>query len=69
MGLQEIFVFAALVVFLILWRRGDFMERLIELLNNFRGGGPPTPMHPSPVNDGALLRRRVRKIENWYRVW
>jgi hypothetical protein len=39
------------------------LDALIEAINNFRGG-PPTPMHPSPADDGALLRRRSRKTEN-----
>lgn len=38
------------------------VDALIEALNNFRGG-PPTPMHPCPVNDAAVLRRRARKTE------
>jgi hypothetical protein len=38
------------------------VDTLIEALNDFRGG-PPTPMHPSPINDAAFLRRRARKIE------
>jgi hypothetical protein len=34
----------------------DAIERFRD---NFpRGGGPGTPMHPSPVGDGALLRRK-----------
>ena len=59
-----------IVVFLILAAVGtlcfrrSMLDALIEAINNFRGGGPPTPMHPSPVNDGALLRKRVRKVEN-----
>jgi hypothetical protein len=43
----------------ILFRRAT-LDAVIEAINNFRGGGPPTPMHPSPVNDAALLRRRAR---------
>jgi hypothetical protein len=39
------------------------LDALIEAINNFRGG-PPTAMHPSPADDGALLRRRSRKSEN-----
>jgi hypothetical protein len=39
------------------------LDAVIEAINNFRGG-PPTPMHPSPADDGALLRRRSRKTEN-----
>jgi hypothetical protein len=37
---------------------------LIKALNDFVDifrGGPPTPMHPSPVDDAALLRRRRSK--------
>ncbi len=40
--------------------RPSLLDVLIEAINNFRGG-PPRPMHPSPVNDGPLLRRRVRR--------
>ena len=43
--------------------RRRMLDALIDALNNFRGG-PPTPMHPSPADDGALLRRRSRKNEN-----
>ena len=35
-------------------------QGLSEALDNFRGGGPPTPMHPVPSNDGTLLRKRAR---------
>ena len=37
------------------------LDPIIEALNNFKGG-PPTPMHPSPSGDGALLRKRLRTI-------
>ena len=40
------------------------LDALIEEINRFRGGGPPTPMHPSPANDAALLRKRSRKVES-----
>jgi hypothetical protein len=46
-----------------LFFRRWMLDALIEAINNFRGG-PPTPMHPSPVNDAALLRRRARKVVN-----
>jgi len=46
----------------ILFSQRGLREALIEALNNFRGG-PPTPMHPSPADDGRLLRRRSRKAE------
>jgi hypothetical protein len=50
-----------LIVFL--FRRWRLLDALIEELNNFRGG-PGTPTHPSSADDGALLRRRSRRIEN-----
>ncbi len=40
--------------------RDKLIEGIDDFWNNFRGG-PPRPMHPSPVNDGALLRRRSWK--------
>jgi hypothetical protein len=52
-----ILVAIAAVVF-----RRSMRDALIDGINaiadNFRGGGPRTPMHPSPADDGALLRRR-----------
>jgi hypothetical protein len=51
-------VFAALAV------HRELRQALIEALNDFRNnfrGGPPTPMHPSPAGDSALLRKRKRK--------
>ena len=45
------------------FRRG-MVDVLIEALNSFRGGGPPTPMHPSPANDAVILRRQARKTKN-----
>jgi hypothetical protein len=58
-------LFSAIVVALlvILCSQRRFQDALIEAINNFRGG-PPTAMHPSPSNDGALLRRRSRKSES-----
>jgi TatA/E family protein of Tat protein translocase len=45
-------------------RLPDLARELGEALRNFRGGGPPSPMHPVPSNDSALLcRRRARKKE------
>jgi hypothetical protein len=37
------------------------LDALLDEIRNFRGG-PPTTMHPSPADDGFLLRRRNRKI-------
>jgi hypothetical protein len=34
------------------------MDGINAVADNLRGGGPPPPMHPSPADDGALLRRR-----------
>jgi hypothetical protein len=52
------FTFAVLVIFAVGGR--SLIDPIIEALNNFRGGGPPTrPMHPSPVNDRELLRKRL----------
>jgi hypothetical protein len=60
-GSIVVMIFAALLILLLCqrWLR----EMVMEAINNFRGG-PPTPMHPSPADDSALLRRRSRKIEN-----
>jgi hypothetical protein len=54
-------ILVALLVILCFQRR--LLDALIEAINNFRGG-PPTAMHPSPSDDGALLRRKSRKTEN-----
>jgi hypothetical protein len=58
-------IFSAILVTLLvtLCFQRWLLDALIEAINNFRGG-PPTAMHPSPANDGALLRRRSRKTEN-----
>ena len=54
-------ILLALLVILCFQRR--MLDALIEAINNFRGG-PPTAMHPSPSDDGALLSRKSRKSEN-----
>lgn len=54
-------ILVALLVILCFQRR--LLDALIEAINNFRGG-PPTAMHPSPSNDGALLRRKFRKSQD-----
>lgn len=56
--------FVATVLALIVFKRhwlDDFARELNEAIDRFRGGGPPTPMHPSPACDGALLRKRPRQ--------
>jgi hypothetical protein len=42
---------------------GPLLDKIVEGMNNFRGG-PPTPMHPSPSNDAALLRQRLKTIRS-----
>jgi hypothetical protein len=54
-------ILPALLVTLCFQRR--LRDALIEAIDNFRGG-PPTAMHPSPSDDGALLRRKSRKSES-----
>jgi DNA-damage-inducible protein J len=51
-------ILVASLVILCFQRR--LLDALIEAIDNFRGG-PPTAMHPSPSDDGALLRRKSRK--------
>jgi hypothetical protein len=60
------FVISAVVATLFFkrWMLDALIDGINELADNFRGGGPPTPMHPSPANDGALLRRRSRRTES-----
>jgi len=36
-------------------------EKFNEEIDELRGGGPPTSMHPSPAGDDALLRQRSSK--------
>jgi hypothetical protein len=45
------------------WMLDALIDGIHEIADHFRGG-PPTPMHPSPADDAALLRRRSRKTEN-----
>ena len=61
--INSVVVFLICVAGVALFFRRWMLDALIEEINNFLGG-PPTPMHPSPADDGALLRRRSRKIEN-----
>jgi hypothetical protein len=53
----RILIPAAGITLLFLKHR-EVAEALENFRNNFPRGGPPRPMHPSPVTDGALLRRR-----------
>jgi hypothetical protein len=56
-SIWSVLIAASLIVLCV---RRSLLDALIEAIENFRGG-PPRPMHPSPVNDGALLRRRARR--------
>jgi hypothetical protein len=59
-----------LMMAILVFRRGSLdalTEAINDFINRFRGGGPPRPMHPLPGDDGVLVRRRSRKIENWWR--
>jgi hypothetical protein len=44
-------------MFVALLFQGSLVKALLEAINNFRGG-PPTPRHPLPVDDGAIVRRK-----------
>jgi len=56
-------------IFVALLFQGSVLEALLEAINNFRGG-PPTPRHPLPADDGAMLRRkRARTSNRYYHFW
>ncbi len=61
MGAALLWCVAMAGVLMILRSQHWLLDAVIEAINN-RRGGPPTAMHPSPSNDGALLRRRRRKM-------
>ena len=63
--MEQIFSLIAVAAFvsLYIWHRQwlkretlHLGEQFEEALDRFRGGGPRTPMHPSPAGDDALLR-------------
>lgn len=55
----------ALAIGIAVWRRGhDLAEALREAFDNFRGGPPTTPMHPSPAADAVLLLKRRKKARD-----
>ena len=60
MGPLPFAVLLVAAVMLFGWRSLDKLREAIENFHDHFGGGPPTPMHPSPVNDRVLLRRRLR---------
>jgi hypothetical protein len=50
--------FAVGLVLVLYWKRRQIAEAIDNFKNNFPGGGPGSPMHPSPSNDAALIGRR-----------
>jgi hypothetical protein len=68
-GMEQAISIVLLLTLIALFFQRSMLDSLIEAINNFHDnfrGGPPTPMHPSPANDGALLRRRTRKKSSLY---
>jgi hypothetical protein len=45
----------------LLFKLLTFLALMLLFLRNFRGGRPPTPMHPCPADDAFLLRKRRSK--------
>ncbi len=68
MGQIQILAFVTLlaVAGAVLMYQRWMLDALIEAINRFRGGGPPRPMHPSPVGDAALLRRRAKPAGKYH---
>ena len=58
------FAFLAVGLALYAWKSGrshDLVQQFLDAIDRFKGGGPGTPMHPSPVGESFLLRRPRRK--------
>jgi hypothetical protein len=54
-------LYATAAVMLFKYRR-DIADAIEAFKDNLpKGGGPKTPMHPSPINDSALLRARKQR--------
>ena len=53
----HVLLIAAVLLAFGLWP--GVLRAAAEALDNFRGG-PPAGPHPSPADDGALLRKRSR---------
>ena len=69
MELANIVRLVLVAIFVALLFQGSVLEALLEAINNFRGG-PPTPRHPLPAHDGAILcRRRSRPSNRFYHFW
>jgi hypothetical protein len=57
----QIFRLILLAIFVALLFQGSVLEAILEAINNFRGG-PPTPRHPLPADDRAILRQRRFRV-------
>jgi hypothetical protein len=57
----QIFRLILLAIFVALLLQGSVLEAILEAINNFRGG-PPTPRHPLPADDRAILRQRRFRV-------
>jgi hypothetical protein len=70
MDAPAIFRLILVAIFVALLFQGSVIEALIEAMNNFWGGGPPTPRHPLPADDNVIVRRkRSRASRPFYRFW
>jgi hypothetical protein len=58
--LLKLVIVFALLTLLLPSMRNALIKAVNEFGDNYRGG-PPTPMHPSPADDAALLRKRPCK--------
>jgi hypothetical protein len=50
-----------LAIFVALLFQGSVLQAIIQAITNFRGG-PPTPRHPLPADDGAILSRKRSRL-------
>jgi hypothetical protein len=49
----------------LLFRLVVVLALVLWIAHRFRGGRPPTPMHPSPADDAVLLLKRRRRRVQW----
>jgi hypothetical protein len=56
-------VLAAGVAILFFFKHREIGKAIEAFRDHFPRGGPPTPMHPSPAADEALLRRKSPKSD------
>jgi hypothetical protein len=58
----QLIAYLVALLFAILFYRQGMLQALIDAIDNFRGGPPTTPTHPSPAGDVALLRKPLKKM-------